>query len=55
LANKDLLAQLLELGTELDLAVATQIDVGETDTACGTSPGYPQPAKLVTERPHASG
>jgi SAM-dependent methyltransferase len=43
--RKDLLAQLLELNQ----AVAARIDAGETVTAPGIPPGYPDPARLVTD------
>jgi hypothetical protein len=44
-AKQDLLAQLLDL----NLSVAAKIEAGETVTAPGIPPGYPEPAKLVTE------
>ncbi|HYO24691.1 MAG TPA: hypothetical protein VEQ85_07055, partial [Lacipirellulaceae bacterium] len=43
-ARKDLLAQLLDL----NLAVAAQIDRGETVTAPGIPTGYPNPKSLIT-------
>lgn len=43
--QKDLLAQLLDLNQ----AVAARIDAGETVIAPGIPPGYPDPAKLVTD------
>lgn len=44
-ARKDLLAQLLEL----NLAVAAQIEAGETVVAPGIPPGYPDPSRLITD------
>jgi hypothetical protein len=44
-SRKDLLAQLLELNQ----TVAARIEAGETVTAPGIPPGYPDPAKLVTD------
>lgn len=43
--KKDLLAQLLALNLE----VAAKIEKGNPVTAPGVPPGYPDPAKLVTE------
>ncbi|MBC7852101.1 MAG: class I SAM-dependent DNA methyltransferase [Pirellulaceae bacterium] len=43
--RKDLLAQLLELNQ----AVAARIEAGETVIAPGIPPGYPDPARLVTD------
>jgi hypothetical protein len=43
--RKDLLAQLLEL----NLSVAARIDAAEPVTSPGVPPGYPDPARLVTE------
>lgn len=44
-AKKDLLAQLLAL----NLDVARRIDTGQSVTAPGIPPGYPNPSRLVTE------
>jgi hypothetical protein len=43
--KQDLLAQLLALNQE----VAAKIEKGESVTAPGIPPGYPDPQKLVTE------
>jgi len=43
--NKDLLAQLLALNLE----VSRREEAGEPVTAPGIPPGYPEPARLVTE------
>ena len=44
-AKKDLLAQLLEL----NLAVAARIERGETVTAPGIPPDFPDPESLITD------
>ena len=44
-SKNDLLAQLLALNVE----VARQEEAGEPVTAPGIPPGYPDPARLVTE------
>ena len=43
--RKDLLAQILELNQ----SVAARIEAGEIVTAPGIPPGYPDPARLVTD------
>ncbi len=42
--KKDLLAQLLALNLE----VARRIEAGESVTAPGVPPGYPNPSRLIT-------
>jgi hypothetical protein len=44
-SKQDLLAQLLEL----NLAVAARIEADETVTAPGVPPGYPDPARLISQ------
>lgn len=43
--QQDLLAQLLAL----NLSIAPKIEAGQSVTAPGIPPGYPEPAQLVTE------
>ena len=43
--KKDLLGQLLKL----NLALAERIDAGREVTAPGVPPGYPDPARLVSD------